>query len=283
MPAHIDQLESRLFLTTAAFKDAGMLTVDANPGDDVIVVKLLASAVQITVNSETPLVFNLTSKRLAHNIRWLRIDGLAGNDHITVDGPIGDAFGMEFDGGDGNDFVEGNSHRFIGTGGAGDDTVRGTGDGLNELEGDGGNDTIICTNGHCVANGGSGRDLIQLAGGDDSAWGGPGSDTIQTGGGNDTVLGGRGDDVIDGGDGNDWLFGQRGNDSIIGGTGDDHLFGQDGSDSLSGGSGNDVLFTGDGSNESTGVHDAGDIIHGREYRQLEKLFNVLVPGSGRPT
>jgi Ca2+-binding RTX toxin-like protein len=282
MTARCESLESRTLLTTAGFKDAGVLRVEANPGDDLIVLSIVPGGVKITVNNETPLLFDLNPRRTSHRIQWVRLDGMGGNDTIRFN-DVYNGISVEMIGGDGNDLLESNSARFVGSGGAGDDTLRGSGSILSELEGNTGNDTIIATNGPCHANGGAGRDFIQLTEADDRAWGGPGSDTILGMSGNDTLLGGRGDDLIDAGNGDDWIFGQQGDDTLVAGAGDDRLFGQDGSDSLDGGAGTDVLFTGAGNNDLTALTDVLDRAHSREYRRIDALLTLHVPISVRPT
>ncbi|MDB5322021.1 MAG: hypothetical protein JWN40_3652 [Phycisphaerales bacterium] len=281
MIARCESLESRTLLTTAGFKDAGILRVEANPGDDLIVLNVVPGGVKISVNNEVPLLYNFDSKRPAHRIQWVRLDGMGGNDTIRFN-DVYNGISVEMIGGDGNDLLESNSARFVGSGGAGEDTLRGSGSILSELEGNTGNDTIIATNGSCHANGGAGRDFIQLTDADDRAWGGPGRDTILGMGGKDTLLGGRGDDLIDGGNGDDWLFGQQGDDTLVGGAGDDRLLGQDGNDFLDGGAGADVLFTGGGKNDATALTDVLDRSHSREYRRIDALLTLHVPISDRP-
>jgi Ca2+-binding RTX toxin-like protein len=284
LTAPLDRLESRVLFTWSGFKDSGILTVEANPGDDVIVVKLVTGAVQITVNAEAPLVYDLQPRPSRHPryVQWVKIEGLAGNDTIRLDGAVNNSFGLILQGGDGDDTLEGGCDRFVALGGAGNDTIRATGSGQNELSGETGDDRIIATSGHCVVAAGAGRDWVQTDGGNDAIWGGPGSDTVDAGAGNDTVLGGRGDDSIAGGDGEDWLFGQRDDDSIAGGAGDDHLFGQDGVDLLTGGTGADTIFTGTGVGGSADGSDPADRVRGREYRRLGRLLDELLPGAGRP-
>src|SRR5258706_14932546 len=100
MTARCESLESRTLLTTTGFPDTGTLRVDGNPGDDLIVLSLVPGGVKITVNNETPLLFDLNPRRSAHRIGWVRLDGMGGNDTIRFsDG--GDEIGVEMVGGDG--------------------------------------------------------------------------------------------------------------------------------------------------------------------------------------
>lgn len=226
------------------------------PGDDRIAGDFLA-------NSETP----------GND----RIYGEAGDDLLLGDfvdaGALPVSGGSDLiDGGDGSDFIKGDSLGF--TSGAderhgGDDTIYG-GNGADFIAGDG-------------IDGGAGVDRI--VGGDDALHGGEGSDRLRgdeiaggagqdkVAGGYDYLYGGDGDDSLRGDDfdmtgddaadsltgGPDVLYGDAGDDRlegdfVVGGPGEDALSG--GQDALYGGSGKDVLLGdsisgGDGSDSAT--------------------------------
>ena len=153
------------------------------------------------------------------NLQDVIVDGLAGNDTITV-----------------TDISSVGFTQLIVRGGDGNDTLTAAGANIGNvrllLSGDAGNDTLTGSNGNDTLDGGAGND---------AANGGAGNDTVRGGIGNDQLGGGAGNDFIDGGDGNDFATGEAGNDSILGGNGNDSLKGADGNDTLNGGAGNDNL------------------------------------------
>ena len=178
---------------------------------DTITVGATGNALTVAVGGSTLIV--------SGNLQNVIVDGLAGNDTITV----GDVSTVGF-------------LQLIVRGGDGNDTLTAAGANIGavrlSLNGDLGNDTLIGSNGNDTLNGGAGND---------AASGGAGNDTIFGGLGNDQLGGGAGNDFIDGGDGNDFVNGEAGNDSILGGNGGDTLKGADGADTLNGGAGNDNL------------------------------------------
>jgi Ca2+-binding RTX toxin-like protein len=163
-------------------------------------------------------------------------------------------------GGDGDDYVHGGDGNDIVKGGTGDDYLTG-GDGDDCMEGGIGNDTMY---------GGEGNDNLTGAAGDDWMYGGGGNDWMSGGAGNDHMHGGDGDDCMDGGDGDDYMCGNDGDDKMLGGLGDDYMFGNDGDDEIDGGdgndyvdggSGNDLVIGGDGDDTVKGG-DGDDIVRG---------------------
>jgi Ca2+-binding RTX toxin-like protein len=183
-----------------------------------------------------------------------------------------------FNGGDGDDRLEGanNSDQLFGDngndkliglggddllyGGEGDDILYG-GDGNDCLEGGNGHDKLVGGEGDDELNGGAGNDVIYGDAGDDNLVGGDGDDNMSGGAGNDWMSGGRGNDWMSGGDGDDCMDGGRGNDKMYGDDGNDLMLGRSGNDTMYGGNGNDKLDGGSGDDYVYG--DAGnDLVAG---------------------
>ncbi|MBX9581004.1 MAG: hypothetical protein K2X87_11905 [Gemmataceae bacterium] len=175
----------------------------------------------------------------------IAVDGLAGNDRITITSP-----------------KPATVH-----GGPGNDTVNG-GTGVDQLYGDAGNDSLVGGAGNDGVYGGDGTDRVYGGAGDDYLDGGAGNDRAYGNDGADVLWGQGGHDSLDGGAGNDQLYGDdffgtfAGNDTLLGGTGDDYLAGQWGNDRHDGGAGNDTAYGGYGND--TLVGGAGDDFMGGE-------------------
>lgn len=88
-----------------------------------------------------------------------------------------------------------------------------------DVNGVDGNDVIDGGAGADLIYGEGGDDTIAGGADDDTVYGGEGNDDIDGGTGNDFLLGGDGDDNIEGGDGDDTLCGQDGDDTLFGGAG----------------------------------------------------------------
>lgn len=204
----------------------------------------------------------------APNVSAITIDGLAGNDRLTVDQSI--SIPAVLRGGDGNDILNG---------GSGDDT----------LEGGSGNDILNGRRGSDAMTGGLGNDAYvfspstagmeaetvteQINEGTDrlvfasqvlSVSVALGKRSIQdvhlnrtlklnSGSSIENVIGGKGDDRlignslgnrITGNGGNDILVGLSGSDILFGGSGRDVLIGGFGTDRLNGGAEDDILIAG---------------------------------------
>ena len=201
---------------------SGVETIDGGDGLNTAQVNGTKLADSITVGSTgnaLTVAAGGSTLIVSGNLQNVVVDGLAGNDTIT----IGDVSTVGF-------------LQLIVRGGDGNDTLTAAGTNIGavrlSLSGDLGNDTLIGSNGADTLDGGAGND---------AANGGDGNDTIFGGLGNDQIGGGLGNDFIDGGDGNDFVNGDAGNDSILGGNGSDTLKGADGADTLNGGAGNDNL------------------------------------------
>jgi serralysin len=148
----------------------------------------------------------------------------------------GSNFADTFDGGFGNDKLNGREGDDILFGNYGDDEING-GNGNDTLDGGLGNDEIA---------GGAGNDKLDGGVGDDELEGGNGADMLDGGVGNDELEGGSGDDILKGNFGNDKLEGDAGNDQLFGNQGNDSLDGGSGNDRLEGGGGDDKLYVGRG-------------------------------------
>ncbi len=231
-------------------------------------------------------VFNIS------DVSSIHVDGLGGNDQISLTGNLDFLNLLEVYGGDGNDSI--NASGLTGTqpllafGDAGVDTITG-GKGFDNLNGGLGIDMI---------NGGPGNDTINGDGDNDSLVGGDGSDTISGGSGNDRIIGGEliaslddplsdasadtlngdaGDDLIIGDDGSflplivrlniggaDTIRGGLNNDSIFGGAGSDNIHGQGGNDTIAAGRGNDTIIGGALLVFGQSLADGDDFINGEE-------------------
>jgi FG-GAP-like repeat/RTX calcium-binding nonapeptide repeat (4 copies)/FG-GAP repeat len=166
----------------------GVLTADGTSGDDTINLTTTGTVLTVQINS--------TVRSFPQSeVGAIFVNGLSGNDSITIGSGIGAAL---VGGGQGRDTIVSHTH--------GDET----------LQGGQGDDSIT---------GGPGNDLIL---------GGAGDDTLQAGSGNDTIRGQQGNDSILGGAGSNLLAGSLGNDTIIAaaGPGFETLVGGQGADSI---------------------------------------------------
>ena len=160
--------------------------------------------------------------------------------------PLHSGKNVLFNGGPGDDKMQGD---------VGDDTLYGNG-GNDRLKGGEGNDTLI---------GGDGDDIMFGDNGDDTLKGGPGNDAMQTGPGfgADLAIGGEGNDFMVGGDDGVEYFGGPGNDIIVDGAMR--------SEGIFGGPGDDWIYDGDG-------HDGG--IFGDNGNVFDLLAGVGANGAG---
>jgi len=139
-------------------------------------------------------------------------------------------------GGDGADFLAGNTRGDVIVGDAGNDHLRGR-SGDDWLSGGVGGDFMV---------GGEGNDRLFGESDDDFLAGREGDDVLNGGDGSDRLVGDDGIDHLFGGDGDDALSSGADDDLLNGGSGSDRLDGGDGNDVLDGGMGRDVLFGGAG-------------------------------------
>jgi Ca2+-binding RTX toxin-like protein len=230
---------------------------------------------------------------------------LGGDDEFS--GSVGDA-GLYFDGGDGNDVIDGSSSNFVRVvGGAGHDRIRASAESVDVAAG-AGDDRVTTGSEDGVVRGGDGADLLDVlffasggglvdggaggrhpghrrpAGSGQRALGGSGDDRIgvRPTSPDGTVHqgidanGGDGRDVLTGSDhpdaelGGDLLYGGAGNDRISGRRGDDKLGGDGGVDTLSGGAGRDIFdFNPGGSGVGAGRRDIiTDFVRGQDVLDL---------------
>jgi uncharacterized delta-60 repeat protein len=176
----------------------GVLTVN---GTD------LADSIEIGMNgSNIRVLFNNTTQGFAaSSVTGILVNGLAGNDTITVDNGVTGAGGVLL-----------NATLF---GGLGDDTING-GSGADSIGGGQGNDVLFGGPGNDTIVGGAGQDSLRGGGGDDLLQGGLGNDTMRGGQGNDTFFAGHGDNLIYGGAGDDVIYANNGlADTLDGGAG----------------------------------------------------------------
>jgi Ca2+-binding RTX toxin-like protein len=142
------------------------------------------------------------------DVETATIDGLDGNDVMTVNFGKQAVKQVHLIGGKGNDTLDARGFQGQATldGGDGDDMLYG-GDSNNTINGNAGNDTIVGGNSPNVIDGGDGNDTITGGNAGDTIWGGSGDDRIFGLDGIDKIFGGLGADTIDGGLGADLLYG----------------------------------------------------------------------------
>jgi hypothetical protein len=222
----------------------------------------------------------------------IEVNGLGGNDILTLSGPFPIIEPARIDGGPGSDTIKGGAANDTLLGGDGDDRfIWSAIDGVDLIDGEDGADrlelngssladeiTVVRIATTAVFNVGIGvvhmnvdsiEDFQVFAlGGDDKVTAtGVFASTlpvitllIDGGPGNDILSGSDGPDVIKGGDGNDQLHGLEGGDTLIGGPGDDDFFWRpgDGDDDVQGDEGLDrFTFSGDNVNENITIQQSG--------------------------
>jgi Ca2+-binding RTX toxin-like protein len=182
-------------VTTVDNEAPGTATLAPNPnvpGTQALVVTGTSKSdhINVALDGSGNLVVTLKGQQIgsfaATGVSLIVINGLGGNDHITIGSGLNIAA---------------------------------------EINGDAGNDHISGGGGNDVLTGGPGNDHINGGGGDDLIRGDAGNDKLEGEAGNDIVLGGAGNDNLSGGDGRDMLIGGAGNDQLNGGANDDILIG----------------------------------------------------------
>jgi Ca2+-binding RTX toxin-like protein len=190
----LESLESRAMLScvlgSGATYDAvtGVLAVQGTNGSDTIAVGAVStdpdgipasgdetSGLVVTRNGTE--VANCDLLDLANPVNKLIINGGNGSDTITVDDAV--LVGVQVDGGNGKDVIDGG----------------------------GGNDTLLGGNGKDSLDGAAGNDLLDGGNGPDALIGGLGTDTLNGGNGPDTLDDTDLDTVFDGGHGPTWING----------------------------------------------------------------------------
>ena len=232
------------------------LFVGAADGDDTVLVELVGTEYQLSVNGETELFDQ--SRVLGAFVRLGHGDNNVDLGALEVPAEILT--------GDGNDTVLGSiSHDVISVG-AGDDVVDANA-GKDRVVGGSGNDTLNGDRGPDTIFGGAGDDLLTGRGSFDVIYGSAGRDTLNGGAGSDSLFGGLDADFIQGGASSDLASGGEGNDTLVGGSHLDSLFGQGGDDRIEGGMANDFLGGGTGDDTLMGFL-GNDTIHGGDGNDL---------------
>lgn len=229
LPLTIDALEQRLAPAVSFTPLTGTLAVvgdEDGVADDVVDVFIAGDdTVGVSINGELhvstpglsdsdPALFGAT----AGTVRVIVVQGLGGDDTITIQTGFRSAERIRVEGSVGNDSIR------VGAANA-------------DLAGGPDNDTLVGGSGNDTVRGQSGDDQLSGGDGDDQLRGALGDDFVLGGAGNDCVAGGRGSDTVRGGDGDDLVTGGRGPDDVAG----DDMFGQIGIDTIDGGGDEDTI------------------------------------------
>ncbi|MCY0093293.1 hypothetical protein OEG82_04515 [Hoeflea sp. J2-29] len=183
----------------------GSDTVDGGADEDTLELASTAAGQTITLNavSGTP-GFTATSGAdtvSVENVEEVKVDFTAGSGTLNITGDFAtsgvNTSTIEFEGGSGNDTVDGST--MVHSAGGSDVRIVAHGnDGNDELRGGTGNDQLFGGEGNDVLNGGDGDDFLSGGAGNDRMGGGgdAGSDVIVGGTGNDTIYLTKGVDTI---------------------------------------------------------------------------------------
>jgi Ca2+-binding RTX toxin-like protein len=294
--------------TTATFS-AGTLAVTGDGADNSIVVsrdaagRILVNDGAIPVSGGTPTVANTA---------LIRVNGLGGEDEITLDEADGALPAARLSGGAGTDTLSGGSSGDQLFGQAGNDTLRGRG-GFDLLFGGSQNDTVTGGDADDQAFGQGGSDRMIWNPGDDTDLneGGRGADTVEVNGGGGAEqfvatangirvrfdrlnpapfaidIGTSENLVLNANGGGDsfstsgnlaaligiTVDGGQGNDTLLGSNGTDLLLGGDGNDFVDGQIGDDVAFLGAGQDSfQWDPGDGSDVVEGQDGTD-DMLFN----------
>ena len=255
---------------TAAADGSFTLTVNANAGDDTVVIETPDLAAGTINGGDGDDTLNGTARNdvMSGGAGDDTLNGADGNDRI-----LGDPGTDEMLGGNGNDEMVWNpgdgNDKMDGEGGGGDDAVFNGGNN-SEVFAISPNDGRVLferitgpieldvgpTTDRLVLNANGGDDTMDADPAVTTAMllnGGVGQDALNAGGGADFLNGGDDNDALDGGPGIDRAVGDRGNDTMRGAAGDDTLVWNngDGSDVMDGQDGLDRI-------EVNGAAGAGD-------------------------
>lgn len=146
---------------------AGQLAVRANNNDNIILLKIFGSSIQVTVDNQQWYVG-------LSQVKSIFINGRPGNDTIKI----------------GPGIISAVIH-----GSQGNDTILGH-DGNDTIYGDLGNDSLVAGSGDVMLFGGAGNDTLRAGSGNDYVSGDAGNDLLAGGVGSDTMVGGSGCDTI---------------------------------------------------------------------------------------
>jgi Ca2+-binding RTX toxin-like protein len=260
--------------------DNDVYLVEATNADDTVLVTLSPDGsdnliAKVAVNGD------YVGSLAQIDVETIGVNGLGGDDTITVKFGAQATYKVYVEGGVGKDVIDARALQAAATllGGIGDDTIYGglagdllDGGGDNDLlAGGAGNDTLLGSSGIDSLTGEAGNDFLDGGGNADLLLGGTENDTLLGGDGDDSLDGGAGDDTVYGNGGNDSLFGAAGNDGIFGGDGDDYLVGNEGNDEIHGGDGRDLIEGGNGN----------DVLAGGSISDREVLFGSSIDDSGQ--
>lgn len=198
-----------------------------------------------------------------------------------------------FEGGAGNDRIEGSAHPDVIDGGSGADLVLANGGADRLVTGGSGNDRLYGGDGTDVLRGGPGADQLTLGAGEGGfGFGEDGDDTIVTGDHGQAIYGNAGNDLmktafdrslLDGGTGDDRLHGGSGADRIIAGDGNDLISAAGGDDlELNGGFGIDTCNGGPGTDNCNGGAPGGPANSPTDPDICEAEVEQSCQGAGLP-
>ncbi len=280
-------------------EDVGTLTINGGSGGDSVIL-------DASLNTSGPARFRFNGH--------IQFNGNAGFDSFDASKYIGTAakIGVTFDGGDGDDLVQGSGGNDTLTGAAGND----------QLSGAKGNDTYrfvdLSTDATdeidtLIEKGSEGTDTLDFGelttavvvdlnsetllathahrtiktGGTIAAKQAPNFENVIGGSAGDAITGNAAGNGLSGRGGGDMIFGRGGSDTIIGGEGNDLLRGGDLSDTVIGGAGEDNVDGEGGTDKVLGgqgnaarggnsLSDPGDVIAGLQTEIVE-AFSTLFP------
>jgi hypothetical protein len=154
----VEALENRQMLSVSV--ERGILFVTGTSGNDTITIgrdAVSRGTLRVAVNG----FYNAVD---ALGLKQFRVEGLDGNDRITIDQSGGAlAIPLNAGGGDGNDTITGGAGADGLSGGAGNDVLRGAA-GNDLLVGGAGNDTLVGGEGRDVLTGNGGADKLFTGG-----------------------------------------------------------------------------------------------------------------------
>lgn len=178
------------------------LIVDGTSGNDKITVGVAAGKLNVAVNTKK-------SSYAASGVKKLYINGLAGNDTVTLNAGV---IGALIDGGAGNDTLNGGTGNDTLDGGLGADVLNG-GDGIDLADYKTRTKALVITlDGQ--ANDGEANEKDNVGNDVENVRGGSGADRITGNSLANTFWGGAGNDTLEGGLGADTLYGEAGNDLL---------------------------------------------------------------------
>ena len=162
----IEAMEERRLLSASL--EAGVLTVEGTPANDVITVNVTPGRIQVNVNGEKK---NFKTK----GVKLIEVDAGAGNDKVQLGSKV--RIAARILGEAGNDTILGGRGNDQLSGGLGDDELRG-GAGNDALAGEAGTDDLFGDDGNDKLDGGDGNDALDGGGGQDIILGGKGKDAF---------------------------------------------------------------------------------------------------------